>query len=262
VTTTKIIRIIVPLLLSGIVAALTLYFVKDHVQYKRIYDDVAAWGVFFSVFGIVYAIIAGFLLVTVLSRYSNLNQTLEDELNAIETVRDFLTYLGDEQKEAKRGIKSTLLHYATSLLDKEWAEMVDSREPTDSDTSEELYELMRKSKEIGVDSENDRIVFSVIIETISDIAKLRTRRIALANDRLPPRLKLLLIFMSIIIIVSFVLLGVQNFYMHQIMLVSLIISIQLLYMIIEDLDHPFHGIWNITRMPLEELVKRFNAETS
>lgn len=261
-TRTKIIRIIVPLLLSGIVAALTLFLVKDHVQYKEIYDDVAAWGVFFSVFGIVYAIIAGFLLVTVLSRYSNLNQTLEDELNAIETVRDFLTYLGDEQKEAKRGIKRALLHYATSLLDKEWAEMVDSREPIDSDTSEELYELMRKSKEIGVDSENDRIVFSVITETISDIAKLRTRRIALANDRLPPRLKLLLIFMSIIIVGSFVLLGVQNLYMHQIMLVSLIVSIQLLYMIIEDLDHPFHGIWNINRMPLEELVKRFNAEAS
>jgi len=254
------IRTIVPLLLLGTVTALTLLLVKDYVQYKEIYDDVAAWSAFFSVFGIVYAIIAGFLLVTVLTKYSNLSQTIEDELNAIESIRDFLTYVGDEQKEMKKGVKNALLNYATSLLVKEWKEMSDSREPMDSDTSMELYEVMRKSKEIVVDSESDRIVFSAIIANISDITKLRTRRIALANDRLPPRLKLLMIFMSIIIIAAFLLLGVQNIITHITILVSLSISIKLLYMIIEDLDHPFYGIWNIDCMPLEELVKRFSTD--
>jgi uncharacterized membrane protein len=54
--------------------------------------DVSSWSSFFNVFGVIFAIIAGFLLVTVLSRYSNLNQTIEDELNAVESVRDFLVY--------------------------------------------------------------------------------------------------------------------------------------------------------------------------
>ena len=135
--------------------------------------------------------------------------------------------------------------------------MSDPHEPMDSDTSEELYEIMRKSKEISVDTEKDGVVFTAIIENISDITKLRTRRITLANERLPPRLKILLTFMSIVLITAFILIGVHNFYTHVAVLVSLSVSIHLLYMIIEDLDHPFYGIWNINRMPLEALVKRF-----
>lgn len=259
-TTTKIIRILVPLLISAVLAGLVLVYFKHYVQYPEIFQDVAAWSAFFSVFGIVYAIVAGFLLVTVLTKYSDLSQVIENELNAIETVRDFLIYLNDTNSKVKSNIKNALHHYSFSLLNKEWPEMSDPHEPMDSDTSEELYEIMRKSKEISVDSESDRVVFSAIIENISDITKLRTKRIALANDRLPPRLRILMVFMSIVIIAAFMFLGVQNIYTHVTILISLTVAIHLLYMIIEDLDHPFYGIWNINRRPLEELVNRFSQE--
>jgi uncharacterized membrane protein len=123
-------------MVTGVLVSLMLLSVKEHVQYKEIFDDVAAWSAFFSVFGIVYAIVAGFLLVTVLTKYSDLNQAIENKLNAIETVRDFLTYLNDEKNEVKMSIKDTLSHYSFSLLNKEWPEMSDPHEPMDSDTSE------------------------------------------------------------------------------------------------------------------------------
>ena len=262
VTKNKLIRIIAPLLITGALTALILVSIKEHIQYKDIFEDVAAWSAFFSVFGIVYAIVAGFLLVTVLTKYSDLNLAIENELNAIETVRDFLTYLNDEGNEVKKSIKHSLSQYTSSLLEAEWPEMSDPHEPMDSDTSEELYEIMRNSKKISVDTEKEGIVFTAIVENISDITKLRTRRIALANERLPPRLKILMVFMSIVLIAAFMLLGVQNIYTHLTILVSLSISIHLLYMIIEDLDHPFYGIWNINRLPLEELAKRFTKINS
>jgi hypothetical protein len=252
-------RVIAPLIITGVLSALILLLIKEHVQYKAIYEDIAAWSAFFSVFGIVYAIVAGFLLVTVLTKYSDLSQVIENELNAIETVRDFLTYTDDETIEVKKGIRDALSHYAASLLNHEWPEMSDPHEAMDSDTSEELYEIMRKSKKIPVETEADSVVFSALIDNISDITKLRTRRIALANERLPPRLKLLMVFMSAVLIAAFILLGVQNIYIHVTILVSVSISINLLYMIIKDLDHPFYGIWNINRRPLEELVQRFTS---
>ncbi len=261
-TKNKLFKIISPILITGALAALILLSIKDYVQYKEVFDDVAAWSAFFSVFGIVYAIVAGFLLVTVLTKYSDLTLAIENELNAIETVRDFLTYLNDEGNEVKKSIKDSLSHYATSLLNTEWPEMSDPHEPMDSDTSEELYEIMRKSKKISVDSDRDGVVFTAIVENISDITKLRTRRIALANERLPPRLKILIVFMSIVLVIAFMLLGVQNIYTHVAILVSISTSIHLLYMIIEDLDHPFYGIWNINRQPLEALVTRFIREGS
>ena len=37
-------------------------------------------------------------------------------------------------------------------------------------------------------------------------------------------------------------------------------SIHLLYLVIEDLDHPFYGAWNIRRGPLDEIEKRFEQD--
>ena len=69
-------------------------------------------------------------------------------------------------------------------------------------------------------------------------------------------------FMSIVIVTAFMLLGVKSIYTHVAIIISLTVSIHLLYMIIEDLDHPFFGIWNINKRPLEELVIRFRKDTS
>ena len=121
---------------------------------------------------------------------------------------------------------------------------------------------MRSGKRIKISEASDGIVLSALIETISDITKLRTKRIALANERLPPRLRALMLFMSTTLVGAFVFLGVQGIFAHVYMLVTLTVSIHLLYMVIEDLDHPFYGVWNIGRGPLDELVKRFEDDLS
>ena len=50
-TKKKLIQIIVPLVISSASVTLILISVKEHVQYKGIFEDVAAWSAFFSVFG-------------------------------------------------------------------------------------------------------------------------------------------------------------------------------------------------------------------
>ena len=224
--------------------------------------DLSSWSSFYTVFGVIFAIVAGFLLVTVLNRYSNLNQTIEDELNAVESVRDFLVYLEDGQQVEIDKIKHTLAIYVTSVADTAWAEMSAPITPMNVDTSEELYAVMRSGKRIKVNEERDSIILSALVETISEITKLRTRRIALANERLPPRLRVLMLFMSTTLVGAFVFLGVQSTFAHIYMLVTLTVSIHLLYMVIEDLDHPFYGVWKISRGPLDELVKRFEQDGS
>ena len=121
---------------------------------------------------------------------------------------------------------------------------------------------MRSGKRIKISEASDGIVLSALIETISDITKLRTKRIALDNERLPPRLRALMLFMSTTLVGAFVFLGVQGIFVYVYMLITLTVSIHLLYMVIEDPDHPFYGVWNIGRGPLDELVKRFKDDLS
>jgi hypothetical protein len=74
----------------------------------------------FTDFGVIFAVVAGFLPVTVLNRYRNLNHALEDELNAIEPVRDFLVYLEDCQHIENEGLpprpRALMLFMSTTLV--------------------------------------------------------------------------------------------------------------------------------------------------
>jgi len=256
----KIIRTVIPLAISGLLAGWMAVTLTRRVQYAGIVEDLSSWNSFFNVFGVVYAIVAGFLLLTVLNRYSALSQIIEDELNAVESIRDFLVYFRQDQREASTRMKRALARYVRSLSESEWGQMSDPDAAMNTDTSEELYELMRSGKAIQAEGSADRIALSAIVESVSEVTKLRTRRIALSNERLPPRLRILMVFMSVVLAVAFALLGVRSAPIHVLILVALVVSLHLLYLIIEDLDHPFYGVWNVDKDPLEQLLGRFEAE--
>ena len=249
------IRSFLPLLLSTIAAcALTLLAVHYGPASRS-----APWEEFYSVFGMMYAITSGFLLVDVLNRHNSLSDIVESELNAVEDVRDFLLYIDDEQAKTKAKIKRELHEYVRSVSTEEWASMSDVHASLNSDTSKELYDVMRAVNQLRVTNDSDRIALGFLIEKLADITTLRTKRISLANQKLPPRLKLLLIFMSVILVLTFVVNGAQAIWLHMFMVASISISVHLLYMIIADLDQPFAGLWQIDKTPLEELQQTFEA---
>ena len=254
-------KISLPLLAVLMVSASLVVILRPYVIYKQIFEDVSSWGAFFTVFGVIYAIVAGFLLITVLSRYSSLSQTIEDELNAVESIRDFLVYFELNQYDTVRAMHASLLRYVRTVATTEWQEMADPSIRTNSDTSEELYEIMRCAGRFRVTEERDSSVLSAVITSISDLAKLRTRRIALANERLPYRLRVLLLFMSVSVAAAFLFVGIRSPFAHIFMTSTLSVSVYLLYWIIEDLDHPFYGVWNVDRTPMDDLIKRFESES-
>jgi hypothetical protein len=255
----QILRITLPLLGVAALSATGVILVRPYVRYQGVLQDVSAWGAFFTVFGVVYAIVAGFLLITVLNRYSTLSQVIEDELNAVESIRDFLIYFHSYQNTDIRSLKHSLATYTKAIATVEWQQMSDPATPTNSDTSSELYDIMQKTADIKIQDNLDNSILSTIIACVADLAKLRTRRISLANERLPLRLRILLVLMSISLAAGFIIMGVQSLAVHIFMASTLSVSVYLLYWIIQDLDHPFYGVWNISLIPIEDLIKRFET---
>lgn len=235
-------RISLPLLAVAVVSAGLVVVSWSYIRYDGIVEDVSAWGSFFNVFGVAYAIVAGFLLVTVLNRYSALGQTVEDELNAAESIRDFLVYFQGDQHAPAQELRTALARYTKAVATTEWQEMADSAISCNSDTSAELYESMRCAGKIRVANDRDLSILSAVITSSAELAKMRTRRIALANERLPPRLRMLLLFMYVSLASAFLALGVRSLGAHIFMTVALSVSVYLIYWVIEDLDHPFYGI--------------------
>ena len=245
-----------PLVVTGAATGLLTIVSSRWIRYENMVDDVGIWGGFFTVFGVIYAIIAGFLLVEVLGRFGALNNAIEAELNAIECLRDYLIYLDDDQIEARAKIYSTLIGYVKSVREDEWHEMGAATDMIDSDTSEELYAIMRSIKSVVTRTDTDSVVLASLMDKLSEVTVQRTLRISLVNQRLPVRLRFLLIFMSIVLSIGFLLVPVANIWVHLLMTTTLAISVHLLSLIIEDLDHPFFGVWNIDTSAMDQLIVR------
>ncbi len=228
--------------------------------------EVGAWATFFTVFGVIYAIVAGLMVAELLGRFHRLSKVVQDELNAIEDVRDFLIYV-DDQQDTKHRIFRTLSAYVASVAHREWRQMCQRRRRVaiDTDTSAELYAVMQAVERIDMRDQSDQVALAAIIGRLAEITTFRTERLHLSGHHLSPAIKALVAFMSAVVIGGFALMAVGSIWVQGFMVVSAAVAVYLLMTVIVDLHHPFDGMWTITRAPfltvLEHLEQRI-AETA
>ena len=66
--------------------------------------------------------------------------------------------------------------------------------------------------------------------------------------------------MGIVLSVGFLLVPVANLWVHLLMTTTLAMSVHLLSLIIDDLDHPFYGVWNLDHLALDQLIDRLQGK--
>jgi hypothetical protein len=135
---------------------------------------------------------------------------------------------------------------------------------TDPDSTQELKAIIVSVSKLESHDENDSIALTAIINSLSDLTNHRTKRIYLSNEEIPPPIMKLLIFMSVFLVSGFFILGVQNMWVHLIMITSFAATIQLIINLLIDLNTPFSGIWNIDNgryVALAEKIKSKMDET-
>jgi len=255
----KILSTLLPLLGSTTVAVVATVLISNGGITENVSGSKAPWEEFYSVFGMIYAIVSGFLLVEVLNRFNNLSEVVESELNAIGDVRDFLIYM-DGQEDKKKTVNRELQEYVHSVATVEWHDMNDDRAALNSDTSKELYDIMYAVNELEINNESDRSALHFLINELSSITTLRTQRISIANHSLPPQLKHLLLFMSAVLVIAFMINTTPVLWVQCFMVGSITACVHLLYLVIADLDHPFTGLWTINVRPLIELQNSFDVD--
>ena len=248
---------LLPIILSTLAAMSVAFWLNVGGYTAPVSKNLAPWEEFYSVFGMIYAIVSGFLLVEVLNRFNKLSEVVEAELNAISDVRDFLLYV-DGQEDTKQSVKKELQEYVHSVATVEWKTMNDDYAVLNSDTSKELYDVMYAVNQVQVHNESDREALHFLMSEMSSITSLRTERISIANQQLPPRLKHLLIYMSIVLVAAFVINAGMEPWIHCFMVGSITACVHLLYIVIADLNTPFTGLWTISVGPLIELSLTFD----
>ena len=254
---TQVTGALLPIIVSTLAAMSIALWLNVGDYTASVSKGLAPWEEFYSVFGMIYAIVSGFLLVEVLNRFNKLSEVVEAELNAISDVRDFLLYV-DGQEDIKQSVKKELQEYVHSVATVEWSTMNDDYAVLNSDTSKELYDVMHAVNKVKVNNESDREALHFLISEMSSITSLRTERISIANQQLPPRLKHLLVYMSVVLVAAFVINAGMEPWIHCFMVGSITACVHLLYIVIADLNTPFTGLWTISVSPLIELYLTFD----
>ena len=266
--------ILVQIIINLIVIVVITLTIRHYLFYQNIDIDLGSWSVFYTTYGILYAIIIGFILVGALGRYEQLKLAVDSEINVIQNIRDFLIYFSDstsiqrakvkgsrsEQVSVLLNIRQALYTYVKSVYEKEWLEMSDKTEMTDPDSTQELKDIIVSVSKLDSQDENDSIALTSIINSLSDLTNHRTKRIYLSNEEIPPPIMKLLIFMSIFLVAGFFILGVQNVWVHLIMIISFSATIQLIINLLTDLNTPFSGIWNIDNKRYVALAEKIKSK--
>lgn len=214
-----------------------------------------AWEVFFSVFGIIYAIIVGMFIVEALSRFNNLRALTEQELNAVEDIRDFLVYL-DDNDAARPAIRASLLAYVNSVVKDEWPKMRSNPDHMDSDTSPQLYQLMKDVREIKIGKEPSRVALESIVNKIAELTTYRTDRIKRAVEYITFPLRLLILGLSFAIAGGLILMFTP-LWLHLFMVIVTVTAMATLYELISDLNRPFGKaeLWTISDESFKKVAR-------
>lgn len=234
------------------------FFFKYNFDHKESFEDVSSWGTFFTVYGVLYAILAGFLIVEAINKYNSLQAAIDDELNNIQDIRDLAIYLNCDPKVTKK-IIAELMDYLRYVADKDWNGMRNGCKKLDSDTSREMYEIYTAINEIEIHDKKDEISLKIMMSKMVEVTTLRTKRISLSGQKLPNGLKFLMTIMSSVLVTGFLALGVHNLFFHILMILSILASVLILHGIILDIDHPFDGTWNLSPEPYLELANKMES---
>ena len=70
-------HIFLQLIANLVIGILVLLLVKRYMLYANIAIDIGAWGVFYTVFGVLYAIIIGFIMISTLEKFDQLKLAID-----------------------------------------------------------------------------------------------------------------------------------------------------------------------------------------
>ncbi|MCA8996423.1 MAG: DUF4239 domain-containing protein [Planctomycetaceae bacterium] len=219
--------------------------------------DPGTMEVFFGVFGMIYAIVVGFVILVLLENYNALKVHIWEEVNALQDLRDCLVYV-DDQPESVLAVRGATKRYVESVLDEEWKEMSGTG-PADLDTSPQLYCMMKNVHKVQVANQSDAVALGKLIDTIGEITTHRTNRLAACRERLPFLLMFYINVLSVLVVFLFSLLAIESLAARVLLNGVNLFAVGFMYLVIWDLNHPFQGFWSIDDGPYRSLIARIEA---
>lgn len=202
-------------------------------------------GSYLQVVGGIYAVVIGFVIFVVWGQFTESESVLEREVAALSNILRLESCLEDSLEGTKQhGLLAPYVeNYAKALM----REARHSVQPDKSTNKSHLayLEMVNTIRTLPANTPKAAALFTEILRQLENFTVIRNYRIILLSRRIPWILWDMLVFASIIMVVPFFFLNVQNPLIDHLIVGSTTAAVTFLLSVVHDLDDPFEGVFNV-----------------
>jgi len=201
----------------------------------------------YSVIGIIYSIISGFIIQNQWNIWDKLIAACNAEINAL---RQLLLLVHHFPQPYPKNIKIKIKSYLTLLVNEFWK---------DKDLGVRTGEINKSLSEIEdtlyYASEEVPKLNIVTLNLLNEIVRNRELRLHYSSRHLPVLIKLFVVYMTFTMITLSLFIPMNNVYIDYVFTFSVALHCFTLYLIIDDLEHPYRpGTWHVSMKEYARLL--------
>jgi hypothetical protein len=232
----------------------TLVYLLIHLLFEHTIAESTQSGLgwYYSVEGLIFGLIAAFVIQRQWERWTSLSEAVRIELDAVREMWKWSWYAA---QPLRLNAHDHLQRYLTLIV----AEWNDGREhyrsasvDTELDGLRDMLVAMSTSMSgLGRQLEN----------SFTDLVAARNKRLNYSNEHMPGVLKRLVIATDVLLILLSLFLSVDNIYLDYLFTAGIGMLAFAIIIVIDDLDNPFRpGAWHLTSKGYEDLLRELVAQ--
>jgi hypothetical protein len=212
------------------------------------HNDVA--GFLGAVVTVVYAILAGFMVVTLWDHYIAAGDTVQNETVSL---RDLVQFSGAFGPSARAEIRQQVVQYANSVATVEWKAMA---EGGDSPAAQKDFDQVISAIErLNVRNPAQEEFLNAMLTQVDDAGKERQQRLELTGQNIPTILWVGVVLASFVTLGFCLLFSIKSARLQYVMIASVAILIGATLVLILLLEFPFSGTVAVGPTPFVQLAQ-------
>lgn len=233
----------------GLAAALGLCaFLRAAGFYNLTAREAEGLGVLVQLVGDIYAVLLAFLIFVIWGQFTEVENCVMRECNALDDVLRFSHYLDDDSHS---NIRRALVNYTAHVLRYEWEALGEGRR--DQQAGQVFSKFLTSVVEAAPRNDAERAMHTRLIDMAQKAGERRDERVSKSLTRLPPTLAALV---NTIALALLLLVFVYPFHYWYTGAAGFTLVAALLFLanfVMTDTDNPLKGVWNVSPEPFSAL---------
>jgi Protein of unknown function (DUF4239) len=241
---------------AATLAALVYHFVPASARMGIPVDAVPGLESFLEVVGGIYSVLAAFVIFVVWEQFNALEKLTVREGSLVAEVPRLAGLLGGESSELRHRIAVATRGYLEAAA-AEWEELAQLQESRKAVKALDAMET--RVGEAATLGEGSAPIYGRLVDAVAALRECRVSRVTAARHRMPATLRHLLLLLSMLLLAAFLALppggqpwiGVAAF-------AALAGVLAMVLAVVWDMDHPFVGVWQVSKTSFENSGKAFS----